>query len=93
MIKDDSKKSGTPIKGSKQKEPNPLYAGTYYVASAREEVCKGKKYGDYCEWVDDNGNKQTGACVYARYDITPGPLFCARRDYRNDYKKEEKEDN
>ncbi|MCM1142044.1 MAG: hypothetical protein NC453_26030 [Muribaculum sp.] len=83
-MKDDSKKDNVLKGGENGKEPNPLFAGTYYVTSARIEACKGKKYGDYCEWVDDDGHLQTGKCVYDKWGWTPGPLFCARADYKKE---------
>lgn len=73
-------------------EMNPLYAGTYYASSARIEACKDKKYGDDCSWVDENGRIQNGKCVYDKWGVSNGPLFCATRDYRDNSQSIEKND-
>lgn len=46
--------------------------------SAREEACIGKRPGDYCEYILDNGSKYNGNCRINNNFLTPHPLFCSR---------------
>ena len=53
-------------------------------SSARIKACEGKKYGNYCVWIDNNGMLQDGKCIYNKYGISNGVLFCAKADYKSE---------
>lgn len=52
--------------------------------TAREQACVGKKYGDSCTWRADDGSLQTGICIYDKWGLTDGKLFCAKKDYKGE---------
>lgn len=49
--------------------------------SAREAACVNKQHGQSCQWIADNGSTQTGKCIYNKWGLRPGKLFCAKADY------------
>lgn len=53
----------------------------------RFDACKGKKFGDRCSFNATTKSLQTGYCIYDKWGLTPGELFCAKADYKS---KEEK---
>lgn len=59
--------------------------------SPRIKACEGKKYGASCSWKADDGSVQSGKCIYDKWGLTAGPLFCAKADYfNNDSTEKEK---
>lgn len=91
-MKEESKNPDCGCGGGGKQEENPLYSGTYYAVSARIKACEGKKYGDRCTWVDNQGRTQTGKCVYDKWGWSPGPLFCAKADYKEELDGIDKKD-
>lgn len=59
-------------------------SGSGSSMSAMVRACVGKKYGDYCEWTADNGKRYSGKCIYDKWGWSPGSLFCANADYKDD---------
>lgn len=57
--------------------------GSGFNGPARVAACKNKKYGDYCTWQSNSGS-QTGRCIWDKWGLTNGELFCAKKDYRED---------
>ena len=50
--------------------------------SNRVQACSGKQYGDRCSWKDATGKINDGFCIYNKWGLGAGELFCAERDYR-----------
>ncbi len=60
----------------------PPTSGTGPISSERITACQGKSYGDACTWTANSGVTQKGKCIYDKWGLTKGKLFCAGADYR-----------
>ena len=55
--------------------------------SEREKACVGLKYGDKCTWESTTHGPQNGICIYNKWVLPGGSLFCAKKDYLHDAEK------
>ena len=55
--------------------------------SEREKACVGKQFKDSCAWRANDNSIQNGICIYNKWGLTRGRLFCAKADYQSDTDK------
>lgn len=83
-IDDNNRQTGSGDSGSGSGGSGSGYGGSSESKPNRVEACAGSSYGMACTWYTSDGMPQNGICIYNKWGLDKGELFCAKKDYRNE---------